>query len=76
MPLWNIKDDQYEFIRVCIWRYATTTKEKWLGMNKKLIIAAGLIALMAFTTVITFKSLENLDKLDLNDPFEVDIDDN
>ena len=45
-------------------------------MNKKLIIAAGLIALMAFTTVITFKSLENLDKLDLNDPFEVDLDDN
>ena len=44
-------------------------------MNKKLIIAAGAIALMAFTAVVTFKSLENLDKLDLNDPFEVDFDD-
>ena len=43
-------------------------------MNKKLIIAAGAIALMAFTAVVTFKSLENLDKLDLNDPFEVDFD--
>lgn len=45
------------------------------GMNKKILIAAGLIALMAFTSVITFKSLENLDQLDLNDPFEVDLDD-
>ena len=44
-------------------------------MNKKIIIAAGLIALMAFTSVITYKSLENLSQLDLNDPFEVDIDD-
>lgn len=44
-------------------------------MNKKLIIAAGLVALMAFTTVITYKSLENLNSLDLNDPFEVDFDD-
>lgn len=45
------------------------------GMNKKLIIAAGLIALMAFTTVLAYKSLEGLDQLDLNDPFEVDLDD-
>ena len=44
-------------------------------MNKKLIIAAGLIAFMAFTAVVTFKSLENLNDLDLNDPFEVDIED-
>jgi hypothetical protein len=44
-------------------------------MNKKLILAAGLIAIMAFTAVITFKSLEGLDQLDLNDPFEVDFDD-
>ena len=43
-------------------------------MNKKLILAAGLIALMAFTTVITYKSLENLNELDLVDPFEVDFD--
>ena len=44
-------------------------------MNKKLILAAGLIAIMAFTVVITFKSLEGLDQLDLSDPFEVDMDD-
>ena len=44
-------------------------------MNKKLIAAAGAIALMAFTAIITFKSLENLDQLDLSDPFEVDFDD-
>jgi len=44
-------------------------------MNKKVLVAAGLIAFMAFTAVITFKSLEGLDKLDLNDPFEVDFDD-
>lgn len=43
-------------------------------MNKKIIIAAGLVALMAFTAVITFKSLENLNQLDLSDPFEVDFD--
>lgn len=44
-------------------------------MNKKLILAAGLIALMAFTSVLAYKSLEGLENLDLNDPFEVDIDD-
>lgn len=44
-------------------------------MNKKLIVTAGAIALMAFTAIITFKSLENLDQLDLSDPFEVDFDD-
>ena len=44
-------------------------------MTNKFIIAAAAIALMAFTAVITFKSLENLDQLDLNDPFEVDFDD-
>jgi hypothetical protein len=44
-------------------------------MNKKLIVAAGLIALMAFTAVLAYKSLEGLDQLDLNDPFEVDFDD-
>ena len=44
-------------------------------MNKRILLAAGLIALMAFTAVITFKSLEGLDKLDLDDPFEVDLDD-
>lgn len=44
-------------------------------MNKKTLIAAALIALMAVTAVITFKSLENLNELDLVDPFEVDFDD-
>lgn len=44
-------------------------------MNKKLILAAGLIVLMAFTSVLAYKSLEGLENLDLNDPFEVDIDD-
>ena len=43
-------------------------------MNKKFIMAAAAIALMAFTAVITFKSLEGLDQLDLNDTFEVDFD--
>lgn len=50
-------------------------RKELAGMNKKLFIAAGLIALMAFTTVLTYKSLENLDQLDLNDPFEVNFDD-
>ena len=40
------------------------------GMNKKILLAAGLIALMAFTAVITFKSLDGLDQLDLSDQFE------
>jgi len=44
-------------------------------MNKKFVMAAAAIALMAFTAIITFKSLEGLDQLDLNDPFEVDFDD-
>lgn len=44
-------------------------------MNKKTFIAAALIALMVVTAVITFKSLENLNELDLVDPFEVDFDD-
>jgi len=44
-------------------------------MNKKVLVAAGLIAFMAFTAVVTYKSLENLDQLDLSDPFEVDMDD-
>lgn len=43
-------------------------------MNKRMLVAAGLIALMAFTAVVTFKSLENLSELDLTDPFEVDFD--
>jgi hypothetical protein len=46
-----------------------------MGLNKKVIIAAGLLAVMAFTAVVAFKSLEGLKDLDLSDPFEVDFDD-
>ncbi len=44
-------------------------------MNKRILLAAGLIALMAFTAVITFKSLEGIKDFDIQDPFEVDFDD-
>ena len=44
-------------------------------MNKKVIIVAGLLAVMAITAVVAFKSLEGLENLDLSDPFEVDFDD-
>ncbi len=46
-----------------------------IQMNKKVI--AGLVAVAGFIAVVLLanKSLENLDKLDLNDPFEVDFDD-
>lgn len=43
-------------------------------MNKKIKSAIGLILLIIATTIFTYKSLENLSQLDLNDPFEVDID--
>lgn len=44
-------------------------------MNKKIITT--LIAISAFLaiTVLTYKSLEGLDQLDLNSPFEVELDD-
>lgn len=44
-------------------------------MNKKIIIAAGLVALAAITSVIAYKSLESFNNLDFNDPFETDFDD-
>jgi hypothetical protein len=45
-------------------------------MNKKAILAAAaLLGGIGLTAYITLKSLENLDKLDLSDPFEVDFDD-
>lgn len=43
-------------------------------MNKKIITGIGLILLIAGTTLLTYKSLENLSQLDLNDPFEVNLD--
>ena len=46
-----------------------------MGLNKKLIVVAGAIALMAFTTILAYKSLEGLYQLDLSDPFETDFDD-
>jgi hypothetical protein len=44
-------------------------------MNKKTITLIFLGALIAITTFIGYKSLENLDQLDFNDPFEVELDD-
>lgn len=51
-------------------------REKRTFMNKKTIVAIGLIAFMALTTILTYKSMENLSNLDLSDPFEVDLEDN
>lgn len=44
-------------------------------MNKKIITA--LIGIVGFIviTALTYKSLEGLDQLDLNSPFEVELDD-
>ena len=45
-------------------------------MNKKSILAAvALLGGIGLTAYITIKSLENLDQLDLSDPFEVELDD-
>lgn len=44
-------------------------------MNKKVLAAISLVAAMAITTLVAYKALAGLDKLDLSDPFEVDIDD-
>jgi hypothetical protein len=46
-----------------------------MGLNKKLVMAIVGISAIIATTVLGYKSLENLDKLDINDPFEVDFDD-
>lgn len=44
-------------------------------MNKKLTLATlALIGGIGLTAYITLKSIENLDQLDLSDPFEVDFD--
>jgi hypothetical protein len=39
---------------------------------KNKIIGAIIIAFMAFTTLITYKSLESLSQLDLSDPFDIE----
>ena len=44
-------------------------------MNKKTLTAIVLILIMAFTAVIAFKSLEGIKDFDIQDPFEVDFDD-
>jgi hypothetical protein len=41
-------------------------------MNKKTAIAIGLIGLMALTTVLAYKSLEQVGTWTLGDPFEFD----
>ena len=44
-------------------------------MNKKLVLTAIMLLLaMAATTLITYKSLEGLKDLNLEDPFEADFD--
>lgn len=42
-------------------------------MNKK-IIGGLLIAFMAFTTYLAYRSLDGIKDFDLNDPFEVELD--
>jgi hypothetical protein len=44
-------------------------------MNKKVVAAVVAVAGFLAITALGYKSLENLDKLDLTDPFEVDFDD-
>lgn len=46
-------------------------KKRGCGMNKKVITGTLLIALMAITTYLTYKSLDNLSQLDLEDQFDV-----
>lgn len=44
-------------------------------MNKKLIILTGLVSALATIAFIMYNSFSQLNKLDLDDPFEVDFDD-
>jgi hypothetical protein len=46
-----------------------------MGLNKKLVMAIVGISAIVATTLLGYKSLENLSQLDLNDPFEVELDD-
>ena len=46
-----------------------------MGLNKKLVMAIVGISAIIATTILGYKSLENLNKLDLSDPFEVELDD-
>jgi len=42
-------------------------------MNKKALSAIGLIVLIVATTLIAYKSLENLQEFELDDPFETEL---
>jgi hypothetical protein len=46
-----------------------------MGLNKKLVMAIVGISAIIATTILGYKSLENLNQLDLDDPFEVNFDD-
>jgi len=46
-----------------------------MGLNKKLVMAIVGISAIIATTILGYKSLENLNQLDLDDPFEVNLDD-
>lgn len=46
-----------------------------MGLNKKLAMALVGISAIVATTILGYKSLENLNQLDLSDPFEVELDD-
>ena len=46
-----------------------------MGVNKKIVILAGLSAGLATAAYILYNSFDKLNNLDLDDPFEVDIDD-
>lgn len=44
-------------------------------MNKKIVMAIAGIAILIFTAIIGYKSLDGLKDFDFNDPFEVELDD-
>lgn len=44
-------------------------------MKKKLIILGSIVAGIATALVLLYNSFSKLNKIDLNDPFEVDFDD-
>jgi len=46
-----------------------------MGLNKKLIVLTGLLSGLVTTAYILYNSFDKLKNLDLDDPFEVDIDD-
>jgi len=46
-----------------------------MGLNKKIIILGTVVAGIATALVLLYNSFSKLKDLDLNDPFEVDFDD-